>query len=107
MFEILIKPKKFESYSSWSSKVEGVVLVEKEEDIEPMWELLCEQDEYWENYKELVKVAPKEIEDKKDLERLCRYCGKTDIYDVDELRKKAKEKGFDFKLFQYSECNDY
>jgi len=106
MFEILIKPKKFECYGSWDSKREGVVLVEKEEDIEPMWELLCEQDDYWESYKYLIKVAPKEIDNVEDFCKICGYCGKTDIYDVDELRSRANEKGFDFKLFQYIEYSE-
>ena len=77
--EIKIKPQVFTGDSSWESKRYGVVLVEKESDIEPFWKLLCEQDDYWESYKSLIKVAPDVIDDVYDIERMCSWCGKTDI----------------------------
>lgn len=107
MFEIKIKPKTFQCQGMWSSKAEGVVFVEKEEHIEPMWDMLCEQDDYWESYKNLIKVAPKEIDSESDLVSFCEYCGKTDIYEVDKLRAKALEKGIEFKLYQTFDCHDY
>lgn len=86
----------FNGYDSWESKVYGVILVQKEEDIEPLFKLLCEQDDYWEDYKELIQVAPKEIEKIEDLEDLCSYVGKTDIYDVSALKEKIP-----FIIYQY------
>lgn len=86
--EILISPKIFKGYDSWYTKQNGVILVEKEEDIEPLFKLLCEQDDYWENYKNLIKVAPKEIDSVADISRMCEYVGKTDIYDVEKIRKQ-------------------
>ena len=94
----------FDGYQSWNSKMQGVVLVEKQEDIEPLWQLLCEQDSYWENYKELIKVAPKTIKSEEELKRLCEYCGKTDIYDVKKLQQIIP-----FVIYQYreSDCHCY
>lgn len=84
--EIIIRPKKFEGDTYWQSKVYGVILVEKEEDIEPLWKLLCEQDDYWESYKKIIKVAPKEIDSVSDISRMCEYVGKTDIYEPEKLQ---------------------
>ena len=67
----------------------GIVLVEKESDINKLWKLLCKQDDYWENYKELIKIAPKEIDGEGEISAMCQYCGKTDIYDVDKLKLKV------------------
>lgn len=100
--EILIKPKKFTGGDSWESKQYGVVLVEKEDDIEPLWKLLCEQDHYWESYKNLIKVAPKEINSVGDIIRMCEYCGKTDIYKIEEIRKIIP-----FIIYQGNEDYDY
>ena len=55
--EILIKPQKFTGSDSWESKLNGVILVEKEADIEPLWKLLCEQDDYWKIFKNVIKVV--------------------------------------------------
>lgn len=92
----------FKGYNSWDSKVEGVILVEKEEDVGPLFQLLCEQDDYWEDYRELIQVAPKEIEKLEDLQKLCSYVGKTDIYDVDALKEKIP-----FIIYQYRDSNEY
>ena len=86
--EILIKPRKFTGCNSWQSKLNGVILVEKEGDIEVLLKLLIEQDDYWEHYKEVIQVAPKEIDGEGDIERMCVYVGKTDIYNVEELQSK-------------------
>jgi hypothetical protein len=86
--EILIRPRKFIGDTSWESKLNGVILVEKEEDIEPLWKLLIEQDDYWEYYKGVIQVAPKEIDGEEDIARMCVYVGKTDIYNVQELQSK-------------------
>jgi len=82
--------------------MQGVIFVEKEQDIEPLFKLLCEQDDYWESYKELIKVAPKEIDKRSDLQQYCQYCGKTDIYDVKALKEQIP-----FIIYQYREDYDY
>lgn len=94
--EIKIRPNVFEGNTSWFSKMEGVILVEKEEDIEPLWELLCEQDDYWRSFKEVIKVAPKEIDSVEDIKRMCVYAGKTDIYNPEEIQQKIP-----FIMYQY------
>jgi len=86
--EIIIKPRKFEGCISWQSKMNGVILVEKEDDIESLWKLLCEQDDYWEHRKEVIQVAPKEISSESEICRMCVYVGKTDIYRPQELQAK-------------------
>jgi len=86
--EILIKPRKFTGCNSWQSKLNGVILVEKEEYIEVLWKLLIEQDDYWEHYKEVIQVAPKEIDGEGDIARMCVYVGKTDIYNIEELQSR-------------------
>ncbi len=86
--EILIRPRNFTGCTYWQSKLNGVILVEKEEDIEPLWKLLIEQDDYWEHYKEVIQVAPKEIDGEGDIANMCVYVGKTDIYNPQELQSK-------------------
>ena len=86
--EILIKPRYFTGKNHWESKINGVILVEKEKDIDPLWNLLCEQDCYWEYYKNLIKIAPSEIIDESDLGDMCEWVGKTDIDNIKELQEK-------------------
>jgi len=86
--EILIKPRKFIGCTRWHSKMNGVILVEKEEDIEPLWRLLIMQDSYWGNYKQVIQVSPKEIDSENDIEKMCVYVGNTDIYNVQEIKSK-------------------
>ena len=86
--EILIKSRKFTGCTSWESKLNGIILVEKEEDIETLWKLLIQQDSYWDHYKEVIQVAPKEIDGEGDIARMCVYVGKTDIYNPQELQAK-------------------
>ena len=94
--KILIKPKEYKCQNYWHSKREGVILVEKEEDIDKIFKLLVKQDDYWESYKHLIKVAPKEIESESTLALMCEYCGKTDIDNIDEIKKKVP-----FMIYQY------
>ena len=56
---IPIKPNVFTGNTAWESKRESVILVKKKTDIEPLYKLLCEQDNYWLNHKNLIQVAPK------------------------------------------------
>lgn len=102
MLEIKIKPQIVTCDGSWESKMYGAIFVEKEEDIDPLFKLLCDQDDYWEDYKELIHVAPKEVNSKSDLYKYCQWCGKTDIYDVKALKEKIP-----FIIYQYSDNNDY
>lgn len=105
--QIQIKPQFLTGYQSWESKQQGVVFVQKESDIEAVWEALCEQDDYWESYKNLIKVGPTEVNSKYELEKYCEYCGKTDIYNVPELITKLREQGIEIFLFQYREEQNY
>lgn len=91
----------FKGDDNWLSKKNGVVLVEKESDIEPLFKLLVEQDDYWKKYKNLIKVAPKEIESYRDLDKLCEWCGKTDIYNLKELQEKIPFIIYQFDDFEY------
>ena len=92
------KPKAVKCQDSWEQKMQGVIFVKKESDIKKLWKVLCEQDDTWESNKHLIKVAPKEIEDIKDLRKYCYYCWKTDIYDVSKVKEKV-----DFIIYQYQE----
>jgi len=96
--EIKITSKAYSGGDSWEHKRQGVVLVEKEADIEPLYKLLCEQDDYWEGSKNLIKVAPSEIGDVRDLDKMCEYTCKTDIFHPDQLRAKIP-----FIMHQYHE----
>ena len=94
--EIIIRPKKFTGDLSWESKMESVVLVSNEEDKEKLFALLCAQDDYWKSYKNLIKIAPKEIDEIEDIRNMCEYCGKTDIYNIKEIKSQV-----DFIIYQY------
>ena len=94
--EIIIKPRKLKGSEYWEHKMHGVVLVEKEEDIGKLFNLLMDQDDYWEGYKHLIKVAPKEIDSEKDIEELCEYTGKTSIYPIKKFQEVVP-----FIIYQY------
>ena len=98
MLKIMLKPKFFTGGESWENRMEGVIFVSNEEDKEHIFRLLVEQDNYWEYYKNLIKIAPEEIDDITDIENLCEYCGKTDIYNYKELKSKV-----DFISYQFRE----
>ena len=85
--KILIKPKEFTGDDYWLKKQEGVILVEKEEDIESLWKLLCKQDDYWEDYKHIIKITPKEINDIGEIIGMCEYAGKTDVYEPEKMKR--------------------
>ena len=101
IMEFKLKPQVISSFTSWESKVEGVVLVKRKEDIEFVWKALCEQDNYWKFYKNLIKVAPESIEFERDLQWLCEYVGKTDIYDMDAFMIEMRSKGIDVFFYQF------
>jgi hypothetical protein len=87
---------KLECARTWTPKLQGVILVPTEKDIAPLFRALCAQDEYWKFYPELIKVAPASITHPSDLEPMCEYCGKTDIYNVEELKEYH-----DFLIYQH------
>jgi hypothetical protein len=64
-------------------------LVEKEEDIDFLHGLLCEQDSYWKDYRHIIQVGEKTINSMQDLDCKLENCGKTDIYDIESLRTKC------------------
>ena len=90
----------FKGQDYWIQKWQGVILVEKEEDIAPLWELLYEQHAEWVNFMDLIQIAPKEIENENDLRVMCQNVGSTRIRDIESLRKKIP-----FIVYQYQECN--
>ena len=92
-------PKFLECQESWSAKTYGVILVNTEDEITPLFNALCEQDDYWEDYKKLIKVAPKVV-DGNNIDLMCEWCGKTDIYDVAALKQKMAKIGIYFILYQ-------
>jgi hypothetical protein len=97
--EILIP---FTGSDTWNSKCYGAIFTKNESDKKLLYELLCEQDEYWKKYSDLVQILPTDIHSISDLQKKCHYVGKTDIYDVDELRTKV-----DFLIYQYYDDFDY
>ena len=86
--EIKTKPKIFKGFHMWYSVDNGVILVEKKEHIEPLWELLCEEDEGWESYKHVIKIAPKEIDSISDLDDMCVNVGMLYINEVEKIQNK-------------------
>ena len=81
----------------WEPKRNGVILVCSQSDKELLFKLLCEQDEDWRHYKNVIQVIDKTIFDGIDLYKAIsyQYCGNTRIYDVAALREKV-----DFAIFQ-------
>jgi len=100
--KIIIKPSEVKCTGHWQSKMNGVILVEKESDIDKLWKLLCKQDDYWEHYKSVIKVAPKEIDSMSEISQMVEWAGKTDIYEVEKLKKKVP-----FILYQEYPTSDY
>jgi hypothetical protein len=91
------------SATSWESKSLGGIFVSKKEDIDIVLEILIEQDDYWEHYKKLVMVLPDNPTPKLIIS-MCDYCGKADIYNMEEFLKKLSNKNID--VFIYSEFPD-
>jgi len=89
-----------ECQGSWDSKMYSVILVNNLEDKEVLYNLLIEQDDYWEGYERLIKVKPANINNMDDIYRMTEYCGRTDIYDVSALKEQV-----DFFIYQRN--NEY
>jgi hypothetical protein len=94
--EIKYKPKTFTGFDFWDSNGCGVIFVKDEADKQKLFTLLCEQDDYWESYKNLIKILPDiSIDDVCNLDKYCEWVGSTDIYDVKALREQV-----DFLIYQ-------
>lgn len=65
----------------WEHKVNAGIFVTEKENIDKVYEYLLAQDDYWEDYKKIIKVLP-ESRNIADIRRMCEYCGKTDIFNV-------------------------
>lgn len=79
----------------WIPKKESVIFVETENDIEKLFELLCEQDKTWESFKHLIQVTPRVVNSVGHLNNLCSNAGRTDIYKIEEIKKQV-----DFFIYQ-------
>jgi hypothetical protein len=101
--EIKVRPSVISSDDYWGRKGEGVVFVTDESHIETAWKVLCEQDDYWESYKELIKVAPLEVNHRSDLRHYMEWAGKTDV-DIPAVRAKLAALGVDIMFF-YGACD--
>ena len=97
--KIQFAPAFLECQGNWAYKGHGVVLVKKEEHVEPLFTALCEQDDYWKSYKHLIKLAPEMVVGN-NIDLMCEYCGKIDIYDIPKLKQKMMEQGIEFILYQ-------
>lgn len=80
----------------WHHKTHGVIYVEKEEHIDELFDLLFTQDEYWENHKDIIQVWTP-LKTWKQVEADTLWTGKTDIYDVEWVRKIIPFIFFQFK----------
>jgi hypothetical protein len=98
-FKITLK-----SQESWEPKMMGVIFVKEEKDIDVLFSLLVKQDSYWESYKYLIKVFPKDntIPSIEYLQDECRYVGKTDIYEVGKIKEVV-----DFFIYQHFNTADW
>lgn len=82
---------------SWDSKRDSVIFVEKQEHIDIIFKALVAQDDYWEDYKDIIKVLP---EEQIYIGNYTVYCGKTDIYNVGKLRQDMLDVGVKFLIYQ-------
>jgi hypothetical protein len=101
--ELFIPRKKIKSDTKWYYKGYGVIFVDKQENIKPVLDYLIEQDDYWENYPELIKVIPQfennEVESDGSLRSQMQYVGKTDIDYPEELFAFCKDKKIGILIF--------
>ncbi len=98
--------QKIKSSNNWYYKGYGVVFVDKQENIKAVYDLLVEQDSYWERedeINELIKVVPENFAMNKVLTEI-EYTYKMNIYDVIGLIVKAKMLGID--IFVWSQSSE-
>ena len=87
-----------ECQNSWTPKMQSVIFVKTRKDKDKLFELLVEQDGYWETYKHIIQITPRLIEREEDLREYCGYCGKTDIWYPEKLKELV-----DFTIYQYTD----
>lgn len=92
---------------NWSPKAYGFVGVLSEQDAERIFELLVAQDSYWNSYRKLIKVMPADGNlTRLQLNQLCEYVGKTDVYP--SFHKAAQAANLDYFFYQvFSDPNDF
>jgi hypothetical protein len=105
-------PSFIESDDTWYQKGHGAIFIEKEEHREPVFKILCEQDDYWEDYwkdelERIIHIAPKEANSRSEL-LSDNYVnvGKVAIYDVKGFIAKCAEQGMDVLILSET-CNCY
>ncbi len=81
-----MKVKNLNGGSKWHHRKVGVIYVEHHWQVAELHELLCRQDHHWESKSHLVRhwVGPKDM---RQVRADAEYADKTDIYEVEELRK--------------------
>ena len=87
---------------SWRNEplVFGAIFVENETDIEPLWNLLCQESNTWQDYRHLIQVVPEHLNNISELKNFCHKVGDTVIDDVDKFKSQI-----DFTIFQYEKKN--
>jgi hypothetical protein len=98
-FVIDLPTKKIICQGHWNTKSYGVIYVRKEADKEILFNALVEQDDYWEDAIDLIKVLPNDITGFR-ASRYTEYVGKRDIYDVTKLKSDMLEIGVEFIIYQ-------
>jgi hypothetical protein len=98
-FVIDLPTKKIICQGHWNTKSYGVIYVRKEADKEILFNALVEQDDYWEDAIDLIKVLPNDITGFR-ASRYTEYVGKRDIYDVTKLKSDMLEMGVEFIIYQ-------
>lgn len=86
--------KQVTSDKTWITKGDGVIFVDKEENIDIVFNYLVNQDEYFAPKKNLIKVIPhfkdNIIENKSVFYNYLECVGKTDIYSMDDFMDFCK-----------------
>lgn len=104
--ELYIK-RKLQSDTSWECKRDAVILTNDAKNIDLIWEYLVAQDDYWTSYKDLIQVCDplQTFRSAHELERMCKHCGKTDIYDIPAFTEFCKIKNIG--IFIYQSVDEY
>lgn len=87
------------SQTYWDGKCHSVILVNDKQHINTVFKYLCNIDEDWISYKDIIQLKP-EINNIGDINVLCNYSGKTCIYNVTKFISDMAEKGIDIFIYQ-------
>ncbi len=81
-----MKVKNLNGGSKWHHRKFGVIYVEHDWQKDDLHKLLCRQDDHWRSRPFLIQTwfGPKSL---KEVQSEAKYTDKTDIYEVEELRK--------------------